>query len=112
MPLRGFVVFGVANRKGGAAVAVVNLDRDRLRCSPLGIEQQRLGLRRDLLGLGEDRLDRAGVLLAFDDLPRRASIRSSPSSASLSSGGSPSTASDDWSFFAASLRASAWRVFR
>ena len=48
-------------------------------------------------------------------LRARASIRSSPSSpqaASPPSGSSPSTASDDWSFLATSLRASAWREFR
>ena len=59
-----------AHRKGGVAVAVgVNLDDHRLGRGPLGIDQQRLGVSRDLLSLGEDRLDRAGVLLAGDDLP-------------------------------------------
>ena len=56
---------------------------DRLRCRPGGnrlglgrvpalVDQQRLGLRRDLPGLLEDRLDRACVLLVSgDDLPRQ-----------------------------------------
>ena len=35
------------------------------------IDKQRLGVRRDLLGLGKDRLDLVGVLVARDDLPRQ-----------------------------------------
>ena len=63
LPLRGVV----------APVVRVGPDRDafrrhRLGRSPLQVDQQRLGLRRDLLRLGEDRLDRAAVLLPGDDL--------------------------------------------
>ncbi|MCY3886092.1 MAG: hypothetical protein OXG19_00040 [Chloroflexi bacterium] len=36
---------------------------------PALVDQQRLGLRRDLPGLLEDRLDRSCVLLSGDDLP-------------------------------------------
>ena len=38
---------------------------------PALVDQQRLGLRRDLPRLLEDRLDGARVLLARDDLPRQ-----------------------------------------
>ena len=48
-----------------------NFDGDRIGCTPPSVDQQRLGVRRDLLGLGKDRLDRVGVLVARDDLPRQ-----------------------------------------
>ena len=38
---------------------------------PALVDQQRLGVRRDLLRLGEDRLHGPGVLLAADDLSRQ-----------------------------------------
>ena len=51
----------------------LRLDDGRLGLGrgPALVDQQRLGLRRDLLGLGEHRLDRAGVLVTRDDLPRQ-----------------------------------------
>ncbi|MCY4447879.1 MAG: hypothetical protein OXE02_03405 [Chloroflexi bacterium] len=46
-------------------------DHDRLwlRGGPLCIDQQRLGLRHDLLRLGEDRLDGAGVSIIRNYVP-------------------------------------------
>ncbi len=50
-----------------------DLRRDRLGlgCVPALVDEQRLGFCRDLPGLLEDRLDRARVFLARDDLPRQ-----------------------------------------
>ena len=48
-----------------------DLRHHRLRRSPLGVDEQRLGIRRNLLSLSEHRLDRVGIVLSRDDLPRQ-----------------------------------------
>ncbi len=63
-------------RLDGVVAALERLDRNHLGGSglgrsPPGVDQQRLGVRRDLLHLGEHRLDGVGVLLAGDDPARQ-----------------------------------------
>ena len=70
LPLRGVIAGLVRACIGGNGLG---LDDGGLRLGrvPAVVDEQRLGLRRDLPRLLEDRLDGAGVLLARDVLPRQ-----------------------------------------